>query len=246
MFSLEYMTLFSGILPVLADWQAPMPLGGTSNHFKTAILRAIGGWDPHNVTEDADLGIRLHREGYRCATISSPTYEEAPPHFGPWLRQRTRWIKGWIQTILVHTRDPARFVRDMGARNAVLFHLFLTSIVLSVLIHPFYLALTIHQILTLPWLQNSHTDAFVLGVAIFNLVGGYSTYAMLAYVVHKRQGKRLALKHILSLPLYWMLISVAGWRAIIHVVRRPHAWEKTPHGLSTLQFRFASPRAISR
>lgn len=246
MFALEYLTLFNGILPVLAHWKAPLPLGGTSNHFKTDVLRKIGGWDPYNVTEDADLGIRLAREGYRSATITSPTYEEAPPEFIPWMTQRTRWIKGWIQTVLVHTRNPIRFIREVGIKNAIIVHLLLTSLVVSVLVHPFFMALFIYQVISLLWLPNLGDGAFLLGVAIFNLVGGYSTYAMLAHAVHRRQGIRLSLKCHSSLPFYWLLISAAGWRALLHLMYKPHHWEKTPHGLSTMQFRFTTARAINR
>jgi hypothetical protein len=95
-FTAEYAGLFDVFLPGLAAWRLPLPLGGSSNHFRTSVLREIGAWDPYNVTEDADLGMRLARFGYRTAVISSTTYEEAPALFGPWLRQRTRWFKGWM------------------------------------------------------------------------------------------------------------------------------------------------------
>ena len=94
MFTANYAGQFDAFLPGLAALRLPFPLGGSSNHFRTALLRKAGGWDPYNVTEDADLGIRLYRLGYRSAALSSATYEEAPPPFLPWLRQRTRWYKG--------------------------------------------------------------------------------------------------------------------------------------------------------
>jgi cellulose synthase/poly-beta-1,6-N-acetylglucosamine synthase-like glycosyltransferase len=97
MFTASYAGHFEGFLPAMAALRLPFPLGGSSNHFRTAALRRVGGWDPYNVTEDADLGIRLHRFGYRCAALSSATYEEAPARFGPWLKQRTRWYKGWMR-----------------------------------------------------------------------------------------------------------------------------------------------------
>jgi len=183
MFAIEYQTLFNGILPVLGRWRVPMPLGGTSNHFKTEILRQVGAWDPYNVTEDADLGVRLFREGYRCETLTLPTYEEAPPHLSAWLKQRTRWIKGWMQTILVHSRNPLRFFKELGAMNFLAFHMLLTTIVISVLIHPIFIALTVHQFGNYSGSSTGEFDAFILGLSIFNLVGGYTTYIMLAYVV---------------------------------------------------------------
>jgi len=99
MFTLEYAANFEVLLPALADWGMPLPLGGTSNHFPRALLEKVAAWDPYNVTEDADLGIRLARFGYRSATIASRTYEEAPVTFRQWLPQRRRWIKGWMRLV---------------------------------------------------------------------------------------------------------------------------------------------------
>jgi cellulose synthase/poly-beta-1,6-N-acetylglucosamine synthase-like glycosyltransferase len=98
MFTAEYAGQFDVLLPGMAALRLPLPLGGSSNHFITEVLREAGAWDPFNVTEDADLGIRLGRLGHRCGVIASTTDEEAPAQFSPWLRQRTRWIKGWIRT----------------------------------------------------------------------------------------------------------------------------------------------------
>jgi cellulose synthase/poly-beta-1,6-N-acetylglucosamine synthase-like glycosyltransferase len=98
-FTAEYAGLFEVFLPALADLKLPLPLGGTSNHFRTETLREIGGWDPFNVTEDADLGMRLARFGFRTGVIASTTWEEAPARFMPWLRQRTRWFKGWMRLV---------------------------------------------------------------------------------------------------------------------------------------------------
>jgi cellulose synthase/poly-beta-1,6-N-acetylglucosamine synthase-like glycosyltransferase len=113
-FAAEYAIQFREMLPLLAHLDLPLPLGGTSNHFRTQTLRDIGGWDPFNVTEDADLGYRLARAGYRAGVIGPPTMEEAPITFGAWFNQRTRWIKGHMQTWLVLMRDPVRTAREMG------------------------------------------------------------------------------------------------------------------------------------
>jgi hypothetical protein len=99
MFAVEYASNFEVVLPALAEWGVPLPLGGTSNHFPRAVLEKVAAWDPFNVTEDADLGIRLARFGYSTATITSRTYEEAPVTFRQWLPQRRRWIKGWIRPV---------------------------------------------------------------------------------------------------------------------------------------------------
>ncbi len=232
MFAVEYMTLFNGILPVLAKWRVPIPLGGTSNHFKMDVLKRIGAWDPYNVTEDADLGIRLFREGYRCSTIPLPTYEEAPPRLWPWIKQRTRWLKGWMQTVLVHSRNPMHFISDLGYKNAFAFHLLMTSIIISVLIHPFFLAFSFWQILNLSTLSTSSIDGLLITTSIFNLVGGYTTYGLLAYAVLENSRYAYVSKLLFSLPLYWLLISITGWRALVHLIVKPHKWEKTPHGLA--------------
>lgn len=232
MFAIEYQTLFTGILPVLSRWKAPLPLGGTSNHFKLSVLKEIGGWDPYNVTEDADLGIRLFRKDYLCSTLKLPTYEESPPHFGPWLRQRTRWLKGWMQTILVHNRKPIKFAQQLGLKNLLIFHLFLTAIVISALIHPIFIYLSVLQILNISREIASGFDFAIVMTSVFNLVGGYTTYGLMAFAVLRSTSNFKLSKWLLSLPFYWLLISVAAWRALFQLILKPHMWEKTPHGLT--------------
>ena len=140
LFTAEYAAQFDLFLPGLAALELPLPLGGSSNHFRTAALRAVGAWDPYNVTEDADLGMRLARFGYRSTIVRSSTYEEAPIDHGPWLRQRTRWFKGWLQTWLVHMRSPSRLFADLGFTGFVSFQLVVGGSVLAALIHPLVLA----------------------------------------------------------------------------------------------------------
>ena len=143
-FAIEYTSLFDGLLPAFENLSLPILLGGTSNHFRTSILRKIGAWDPYNVTEDADLGIRILRRGLRSRILPSTTYEEAPPRFVPWLKQRTRWMKGWLQTFLTHTRNTARLRRDIGFWRYFGFQAILGGAILSALIHPlFYIGLMI-------------------------------------------------------------------------------------------------------
>jgi len=232
MFAIEYQTLFTGILPVLSKWRAPIPLGGTSNHFRLSALKEVGGWDPYNVTEDADLGIRLFRNGYRSGTLKLPTYEECPPKFGPWLRQRTRWIKGWMQTILVHNRKPLKLARQLGWKNTAIFHLFLTAIVISALIHPAFLYFSIVQLAHISMTIDSGYDFAFIMMSVFNLVGGYTTYGLMAFAVLQSTDNAKLAKWLLSLPFYWLLISLAAWRALLHLLINPHNWEKTPHGLA--------------
>lgn len=233
MFAIEYDTLFHGMLPVLASKAAPMPLGGTSNHFRADLLRRAGGWDPYNVTEDADLGIRLARMGYRCGTLRLATQEEAPQQLWAWLKQRTRWLKGWMQTILVHTRNPIRTAGELGARSNLYFHLILTAIVMSMLAHPLFLVHTgwwLAELVQGRAMGPVETAFFFICVA--NLAGGYLAYGLFASAVIGRLGDNHSRWMLLTLPLYWLLISIAGWRALLHLVFSPFRWEKTAHGLA--------------
>ncbi len=117
MFTIEYSTTFDLILPGLSRLGAPLPLGGTSNHFRTAILRELGGWDPFNVTEDCDLGLRIGRRLHRTLVLDSTTMEEANSQVGNFIRQRSRWVKGFMQTHLVHMRHPVALYRNLGLRG---------------------------------------------------------------------------------------------------------------------------------
>lgn len=238
LYAMEYDTLFCGMLPTLARWRAPIPLGGTSNHFVFRKLLEAGGWDSFNVTEDADLGMRLARHGMLCGTITTPTMEEAPAQFRPWLQQRTRWTKGWMQTLLVHLRSPLRTAREMGLRNYALFHVILISLVVSVLVHPVFLAAYVYQMARFfSGASLSFIDIAMAGISNFNLVAGYTTYCLLVVAVEfaiirpdRRAG--LSVFWILLFPFYWLLISLAGWRALFQLIFKPHVWEKTEHGNS--------------
>lgn len=233
LFTAEYCGLFDVLLPGLAALRLPIPLGGSSNHFRASVLRAVGGWDPYNVTEDADLGIRLARFGYTSGVIDSTTYEEAPARLRPWLRQRTRWIKGWMQTLLVHARQPLRLCRDVGPSGALAFYLILGTTIATALVQP--LAVSWLGAAALGWVPLAPSAAAGLSLALgwFHLcalVAGYASSAFLAFIGLKRRGlTRVALAFV-ALPLLWGLLSVAAWRALIQLVRRPHFWEKTQHG----------------
>lgn len=235
-YAMEYDTLFRGILPTLARWRAPIPLGGTSNHFLFDRLLEAGGWDSFNVTEDADLGMRLARHRMLCGTITLPTMEEAPARLLPWLHQRTRWIKGWMQTLLVHLRSPVSTAREMGLRNYALFHVILISLVVSVLVHPVFLVAYVYQMSRLfSGVALSATDIAMAGISNFNLVAGYTTYCLLVMaielaVVRPRERSGRSVFWILTFPFYWLLISAAGWRALLQLIVKPHIWEKTEHG----------------
>jgi cellulose synthase/poly-beta-1,6-N-acetylglucosamine synthase-like glycosyltransferase len=230
-FALEYAALFDGLLPALAALRMPLPLGGTSNHFRREALEKVGGWDPYNVTEDADLGIRLARFGYRCDTLTRPTWEEAPVAPRAWLAQRTRWFKGWSQTFLVHTRQPVVLVRQLGLRNTIGFLLVGIGMLASAIIHPIYVAnviITALDPLAL-WSDGSAFSAAVVGFNLFNLVVGYYAAIRLSWRTMQLRNRRRQALALATLPLYWLLMSVACLRAIWQLARRPHYWAKTPH-----------------
>ncbi|MEO1067074.1 MAG: glycosyltransferase family 2 protein, partial [Pseudomonadota bacterium] len=227
MFALEYVSLFDGFLPALAAWKLPIMLGGTSNHFKASVLRSMGAWDPHNVTEDADLGIRLNRFGYRADVIDHPTFEEAPSDFLVWLKQRTRWFKGWMQTTIVHMRAPARALRELGPIRFAAYHLISTTLLVSALGHPFFAALVLYDLIHGAFLGPA---AGFLHLMVLNLFFAYVAYGFLSYRALSHRGWQARGWLILTIPAYWVLLALPAWRALIQLITKPHLWEKTPHG----------------
>jgi glycosyltransferase XagB len=230
-FTLEYTALFDGMLPALVRMGLAVPLGGTSNHFPVDVLRELGGWDPYNVTEDADLGLRIARAGMRVAVVSSTTWEEAPVALRPWLAQRTRWLKGWMQTWLVHMRRPGRLWRDLGAWRFLGVQALIGGMVLSALAHPvFYLLLAVEVAAGRGWPgpDDAVEWAFVC-LAGFNLAAGFGSAVLLAAVTVFRRKRLWLLPHIVLMPVYWLLISAASYRAAWQLFRDPYLWEKTEH-----------------
>jgi cellulose synthase/poly-beta-1,6-N-acetylglucosamine synthase-like glycosyltransferase len=230
MFTAEYAGLFDVFLPGLAAWRLPLPLGGSSNHFRTSALRQIGAWDPYNVTEDADLGMRLVRFGYHTTVVASTTYEEAPARFGPWLRQRTRWFKGWMQTWLVHTRSPARLLHELGWPGFATFQLVVGGTVLAALVHALFAVQLTLSIVAAP--PESAVAQAILGLHISTLLTGYAISAALGVVGLMRRRLLPVAWALLLMPLYWVLLSIAAWRALFQLLRAPTYWEKTDHGLA--------------
>jgi cellulose synthase/poly-beta-1,6-N-acetylglucosamine synthase-like glycosyltransferase len=234
MFTVEYSYWFDYMLPGLDQLGQPIPLGGTSNHFKTDGLRRLGGWDPFNVTEDADLGIRASALGYTVGVLDSTTYEEANRALGNWVRQRSRWIKGYMQTTLVHTRRPVALVRVAGFRAALGFMLLIAGTPVT-----FLFVLPMYVVFLATLFMPSHLLAelfpgWVLWVSLFNLIVGN---ALMIYVcmmgAFKRGHYRLVIWALLN-PLYWILHSVAAYKALWQLMTRPYYWEKTAHGISSV------------
>lgn len=232
MFALDYALWFDFLLPGLDRLGVPMPLGGTSNHFRTGSLRAIAGWDAYNVTEDADLGIRLARLGLRVNTLDSTTYEEAPVDLGNWLRQRSRWMKGYMQTWLVHMRNPARLLRHAGVSGFLGFQLFVGGTFLTALLNPLMWAVFLYSVLFGSVPYAGFLSAPSADFALLGLVAGNVLFTYLAMLGPYRRGWLDLTPQGFTAPFYWALISAASYRGLWHLFVKPWHWEKTHHGRS--------------
>lgn len=231
LFAIEYGALFRLLLPALERMALPIPLGGTSNHLRVAVLTQCGGWDAFNVTEDADLGVRLAYFGYRTRMLPSITLEEAPITLRTWMKQRTRWIKGYIQTWLVYMRDPSGLKRRLGTRAYYGFQFFVGAPALTFLLAPILWSVCIIAPLGLLPIELS---PFMLTLCGISFVGGVAmnwVYARAVLRLERWSGMTAAL---LVFPFYWILHSIACARALWQLARAPHRWEKTTHGVSSV------------
>lgn len=229
-FANEYSMHFELILPAMGAAEAPIPLGGTSNHFITSTLRELGAWDPFNVTEDADLGIRLHREGYRTAMIDSTTLEEANSNVGNWIRQRSRWNKGYYQTWLVHMRNPLKLLHQTGLRGFLSFNLTMGSALVH-LINPIFWGLSTLYVLTQWGFVSQLFPGIVFYAASALLFVGNFIFVYLNVAGSLQRGEFSITRTALLSPLYWGLMSWAAWKGFIQLFTNPFYWEKTEHGL---------------
>ncbi|MGF7163074.1 cellulose synthase/poly-beta-1,6-N-acetylglucosamine synthase-like glycosyltransferase [Rhodoligotrophos appendicifer] len=234
-FTIEYATLFDLLLPVLARFNLPIPLGGTSNHFRVEVLREAGAWDPFNVTEDADLGVRMARLGYRIGVIPSTTYEEANCRPGNWMRQRSRWIKGWIQTWFVHMRSPRRLWSELGPAGFLAFQVMSAGIILSGLLHPVFTIALIWKLAssdaTTSGLNGAEIALATLSVVVFTSGLSVAIFSGLMALSNRPDLRFLRFALMLT-PVYWLMISAGAWFALWEFIRRPFHWQKTRHGLS--------------
>ncbi|MCA0435752.1 MAG: glycosyltransferase [Austwickia sp.] len=231
MFAVEYAHWFDAMLPGLEGTGIPLPLGGTSNHFDTEVLRRLGAWDPYNVTEDADLGLRVSVEGYRVTVIDSSTGEEACAATPAWIRQRTRWIKGYLITSAVNLRHPVRFARRVGFAGMVGMLGLILGTPLAFLLYP---VVTLFTIVTFVGTRTFGLElpVWLVGMSIAGMVFGNVLVIATAVVAGtRRYSWRIGVFGLLN-PLYWTLHAIAAWRALVQTVVSPHHWEKTPHGIS--------------
>lgn len=232
MFTLEYSLWFDMFLPALDRLRVPIPLGGTSNHFDLDKLREVGAWDPFNVTEDADLGLRFAALGYHVGVINSVTYEEANSRLDNWIRQRSRWVKGYIQTWLVNMRHPIALFKRVGATGYCSLQLFVGGSIVSALAYPFMVIPFLIWIFTRTSSLHPFFPTPILIICMLNLIVGNSCLIYLSMLaVAKRRDYKL-LPHALTIPGYWLLQSIAAYKGLWQLITRPFYWEKTTHGIS--------------
>jgi cellulose synthase/poly-beta-1,6-N-acetylglucosamine synthase-like glycosyltransferase len=232
MFTLDYALWFDQMLPGLERLNVPIPLGGTSNHFKIDVLRELHAWDPFNVTEDADLGIRLTQKGYRVGVVDSTTFEEASCHAGNWIRQRSRWMKGYMQTLLVHTRRPLHLIRTIGPLGFLGFIFFIGGTVLAGLLNPVFWLLYLIWLIAAPSEFDSVFPQGLIFLSLFNLLAGNGAFIFLNMLAPIRRGWLDLIPFSLTALGYWVMISIAAYKGLWQLLRNPFYWEKTRHGVS--------------
>ena len=231
-FTAEYALWFGYLLPGMMGSTSAIPLGGTSNHLRRELLERIGAWDPFNVTEDADLGIRIAANGYRTAVIDSSTLEEANSDPINWVRQRSRWYKGYLQTWLVQIRHPARLLRMIGPRSFLRFNLVLAGTPVIAVLNMVFWLITLVWFLGQPALVEDVFPWFVYFPALIALVLGNAATIFMNLIALREDDRSDLLAAALTVPVFWLMMSVAATKGMYQMIRNPSYWEKTFHGLS--------------
>ncbi|WP_439138475.1 glycosyltransferase family 2 protein [Roseicyclus sp.] len=229
LFAIEYAIWFRVLLPGVQRLGLVVPLGGTTQFLRRAALEAVGGWDAHNVTEDAELGIRLARNGYRVEIIDTTTFEEANAAILPWVRQRARWQKGYLLTWAVAMRAPFALIRALGLWRFLALQVQILFAVAGFLIAPLLWSLMIKpfgyahplDLLVSPFGYGILATIFVASVVLSVALAIYATRA--AHLRHLRP-------YVLLSELYFLLGTISAWRAALEILRRPFDWAKTRHG----------------
>lgn len=238
LFALDYAGLFDIFNPGLSELGLPIPLGGTSNHFRTQALRDIGGWDAWNVTEDADLGVRLARFGYVTQCLASTTWEEAPATLRNWFPQRRRWMKGWMQTLITHTRHPRKLVRQLGLVRALAVLAILAANTLGPLVGPCFMAYVIHDMIMGDlFAPQDLAGAIASTFWIVLALSGFSSIVLMTLAGMARRGLWSSIGYLALRPVHMLLTTLAAWAALWELFRRPFHWSKTQHGLARSSLR---------
>ena len=245
-FTMEYAIWFRVLLHGVQRLKMPLPLGGTSVFFRRDVLEEVGAWDAHNVTEDADLGMRLARMGYRCEMVPSTTFEEANCQYGNWLRQRSRWLKGYAITWLTHMRNPRKLMQDLGLQPFIGFQILLLGGVTSYLAIPLHVAFIAFAITGHVPQSLGDVSSLLWWVFLVSLPVGNAILLVSATLAVLRQGKHSLLPWMLTLPAYWLLGAVAAYRAILELLGNPFHWHKTEHGLSAAPAKHIVPSTAAQ
>ena len=229
-FAIEYLAWFAVLLPGLLARGLPIPLGGTSNHFHTKILRELGAWDPYNVTEDADLGIRISMAGYSTGILDSVTWEEATSDSINWIRQRSRWYKGYLQTWLVHMRSPRTTWRALGPRGFLSFNLLVGGTPIQAAMNFLVGTFSVLLLIALPdWVRSIFSPVIALAAIASFVAGNSMAYFHNLLALRTVENPKLVVAAAIY-PFYWVLMAIAGVKAIWQLITRPSYWEKTAHG----------------
>ena len=229
-FTIEYAMWWRVVLPGVARLGLVIPLGGTTLFFRRSILEELCGWDAHNVTEDADLGIRLARMGYVTELIPTVTYEEANCRTWPWVKQRSRWLKGFLITWLVHMRSPRALLRDLGfvrflGVQTLLLATF-AQFACAPLLWSFWITLLGFQHPLSVTLGNPVT-AFMIWI----FIGSEIINLLVSVIAVSRREHRHLMVYVLSMPFYYPLAALSAYKAIKEMVAEPFYWDKTQHGV---------------
>ncbi len=231
-FTAEYNLWFGYLLPGMMRSASPIPLGGTSNHLRREVLDEIGAWDPFNVTEDADLGLRIHALGYRTAVLDSTTLEEANSDPINWIRQRSRWYKGYLQTWLVHIRRPVEMWRSVGPRSFVRLTLILAGTPIIAVLNLVFWFITILWFLGQPAVVGAVFPWFVYFPALVALIVGNGATLYMNLVSLREDDRADLIVPALTVPGFFAMMSVAAAKGVYQLIRNPSYWEKTFHGLA--------------
>lgn len=230
-FTAEYGLWFSFLLPGLMQSRSPIPLGGTSNHLKREALEQLGAWDAFNVTEDADLGVRLAIAGYRTAVLDSVTMEEANSDAINWIRQRSRWYKGYLQSWLVHMRRPLATWRSLGTVATIRMTIFLAGTPTIAALNSVFWLMTLGWLLGQPTQVGELFPSYVYYPAVVSLVFGNAATIYMGLISIRENHQRELLIPVLTVPFYWVMMSIASIKGCWQLFRNPSFWEKTAHGL---------------
>ena len=230
-FTAEYGLWFGYLLPGMMRSSSPIPLGGTSNHLRSDVVDKIGAWDPFNVTEDADLGLRIAASGYFTAVIESQTLEEANSDPINWVRQRSRWYKGYLHTWLVHIREPLKLYRTLGPRAFLRFNLVLAGTPIVAVLNLVFWLITILWFLGQPAAVGAVFPWYIYFPALSALVLGNAATLYMNMIALREDDRADLFSAALTVPAYWLLMSIAAAKGVYQLIRNPSYWEKTFHGL---------------